>query len=368
MEGERSWCGSLVKMAKGADIGAHGNGISFVPRVGASPSLLLRGVVWKVSLAWSTGLFLCFEILFFSHVLQPSADVKFGSVFSGETVSKGHVSACSELESVELGGFVHTHSETFSVKGPHLFIGLFSYPLVAGANSSGLGLPCVLHLCRTRVLSSSLLLMYVEEEGAQDSSLIMAKDCVMSSRSWCDLDLAAAIDGSLAPLVKSVLAGTCAARWEVAKIQGLLALTYARKVDLFFGRHACLHSSVNGEYKGLFSGKNQEVKVSVLQVLQRTLQVIQKRGCSLHCDHYLLPFGSCMSDACSRVLGSGLHGRNWVPCSSCVRGHSRILMGARIPVCWYLLDPGGLVPGLLWACSGTSDQEYVVCFVDTSQL
>ena len=36
-------------------------------------------------------------------------------------------------------------------------------------------------------------------------------------------------------------------------------------------------------------------------------------------------------------------------------------------------DPGGVVPGLLllvsgilWACSGTSDQ-YVVCFVDTSQ-
>ena len=57
--------------------------------------------------------------------MQPSADVKFGSVFSGETESKGHVSACSELESVELGGFVHTHSETFSVKGPtsvHWFV------------------------------------------------------------------------------------------------------------------------------------------------------------------------------------------------------------------------------------------------------
>ena len=33
----------------------------------------------------------------------------------------------------------------------------------------------------------------------------------MSSRSrWSDLDLAAAIDGTLAPLVKSVLAETCA--------------------------------------------------------------------------------------------------------------------------------------------------------------
>ena len=138
--------------------------------------LLLRGVVWKVSLVWLTGLFLCCGILSFSHVLQPSADVKFGSVFSGETESRGHVSACSELESVALGGFVHTHSETFSVKGPHLFIGLFSYPSVAGANTLGLGLPCVfgplgdwwifvarVHLCRIRALSSSLLLMYVEE-------------------------------------------------------------------------------------------------------------------------------------------------------------------------------------------------------------
>ena len=261
-------------MAKGVDIGARGNGISCVPCVGASPSLLLRGVVWKVSLAWLTGLFLCFGI----SSLQPSADVKCGSVFSGETESKGHVSACSELESVELGGFVHTHSETFSVKGPHLFIGLFSYPLVAGANSLGSVFGPFgdwwmfvtrVHHFRTRALSSSLLLMHVEEEGAQESSLIMAKDCVMSSRSWWG-DLAAAIDGTLAP------AETCAARLGVASIQGVLALTYARNVDLFFGRYACLYTSVNGECKGLFSGKNQEVKVSVLQVLQKTLQVIRE--------------------------------------------------------------------------------------------
>ena len=125
VEGERSWCGSLVKMVKGIDIGAHGNGISFVPRVGASPSLLLRGVVWKVSLAWSAGLFLCFEILFFSHVLQPPADVKFGSVFSGETVSKGHVSACSELESVELGGLcAHSFGDILCEGSPsvHWFV------------------------------------------------------------------------------------------------------------------------------------------------------------------------------------------------------------------------------------------------------
>ena len=71
-------------------------------------------------------------------------------------------------------------------------------------------------LFRTRALSSSLLLMYVEEEG-----------CVMSSRSWW-YDLAAAIDGTFAPVVKSVLAETCAARLEAASIQGVLALTYAR--------------------------------------------------------------------------------------------------------------------------------------------
>ena len=237
MEGERSWFGALVKMAKGVDIGAHGNGISCVPSAGASPSLLLRGVLWKVSLVWLTGFFLCLGILSFSHVLQPSADVKFGSVFSGETKSTGHVSACSELESVELGGFVHTHSETFSVKGSH-HIGLFSYSLGAGADSLGLGLPCVfvplgdwwmlvarVHLFRPRVLSSSLLL--IEEEGAQESSLIMAKGCVMSSRSWWG-DLTAAIDGTFASVVKSVLAETCAARLRAALIQGVLALTYAR--------------------------------------------------------------------------------------------------------------------------------------------
>ena len=252
MEGERSWCGSLVKMAKGVDVRAHGNGFSFVPCVEATPSLLPRGVVWKVSLAWMSGLFLCDGLLFFSHVSQPSADVKFGSVFPGETESNGHVSDCCELESVELGGFAHTHPETISVNSPHLFNGLFSYPLVTGANFLGLGLPCVfgpigdwwmfvasVQQSRTRALLSSLLLMYVEEEGTQESSLMMAKDCVMSSRSrWGDLDLAAAVDGTLAPLIKSVLAETCAARWEVASIQGVLALTYARNVDLgkFFRR------------------------------------------------------------------------------------------------------------------------------------
>ena len=248
--------GALVKMAKGVDIGAHGNGVSCVPCVGASPSLLLRGVLWKVSL--------CLGILSFSHVLQPSADVKFGSVFSGETESKGHVSACSELESVELGGFVHTHSETFSVNGTHL-IGLFSYSLVAGANSLGLGLPCVfvplgdwwmlvarVHLSRSRALSSSLLLMYVEEEGAQESSLTMAKGCVMSSRSWWG-DRAAAIVGTFAPVVKSVLPETCAARLGAAKIHGVLALTYARSwVLLHTGMESSLLHIVNVDFG--FSG------------------------------------------------------------------------------------------------------------------
>ena len=125
------------------------------------------------------------------------------------------------------------------MKGTHL-IGLFSYSLVAGANSLGLGLPCVfeplgdwwilvarVHLSRTRALSSSLLLMYVEEEGAQESSLTVAKGCVMSSRSgWGDR--AAAIVGTFAPVFKSVLAETCAARLGAALIHGVLALTYAR--------------------------------------------------------------------------------------------------------------------------------------------
>ena len=57
-----------------------------------------------------------------------------------------------------------------------------------------------------------------------------------------------------------------------------------------------------------------------------------RRGCSLHCENRVPPCGSCMSDVCSRVLGSGLLCRR-DPSSSCVRRHSHILMGARIPVC-----------------------------------
>ena len=63
-------------------------------------------------------------------------------------------------------------------EGPHLFNGLFSYPVVVGSKFLGLGLPCVfgpigerwmfvarVQPYRTRALLSSLLLIYVEEEG-----------------------------------------------------------------------------------------------------------------------------------------------------------------------------------------------------------
>ena len=67
----------------------------------------------------------------------------------------------------------------------------------------------------------------------------------MSSRSWWG-DLTAAIDGTFAPVVKSVLAETCAARLRAALIQGVLALTYARNwVLLHTGMESSLLHIVN---------------------------------------------------------------------------------------------------------------------------
>ena len=97
-------CGALGKMAKGVDIGAHGNGIFCVSRLGAAPSLLSGLVVLMFALA-----LLLPGSSVISHVSQPSADVKFEtvsealSVFAGETESSGGF--LSSWNVVELGGF-----------------------------------------------------------------------------------------------------------------------------------------------------------------------------------------------------------------------------------------------------------------------
>ena len=89
MEGEHSWCGSPGEMANGVDIGAHGNDIFCVSRLGAAPSLLSGFIVLMLVLA----LLLSASVI--SHVSQPFADMKFGtvpeslSVFDGETESNG---------------------------------------------------------------------------------------------------------------------------------------------------------------------------------------------------------------------------------------------------------------------------------------
>ena len=115
-------CGSLGKMANGVDIGAHGNGVFCVLRLGAAPSLLSGFVALMMVLAPSLSAFVI------SHVSQPSADMKFGTVpeslfvFDGETESNGRFSGLMETFVVELGDFVHSHSEIFSVEGPCEFL------------------------------------------------------------------------------------------------------------------------------------------------------------------------------------------------------------------------------------------------------
>ena len=104
---ERLWkvsglCGSLGKMAKGVDIGAHGNCIFCVSRLGAAPSLLTGLVVLMFALA-----LLLSRSSVISSVSLPSADMKFETVFAGETELSLAVGFFGLVEHVvvELGGF-----------------------------------------------------------------------------------------------------------------------------------------------------------------------------------------------------------------------------------------------------------------------
>ena len=84
-----------------------------------------------------------------------------------------------------------------------------------------------------------------------------------------------------------------------------------------------------------------------------------RRGCSLHRVHWVPPCGSCMSAACSRVLGSGLHCRRFqaAAASECTLAFSwvlvflsvgafLILMGWFLAFCGWFLALCGRVVGL----------------------
>ena len=187
MEGEHSSFGSLGEVANGVDIGAHGNGIFCVSRLGAAPSLLSGFVVLMLALA---------PLLY--HVSQPSADMKFGtvpdalSVFDGETESGGRFSGLVETVVVELGGFVHSHSEIFSVEGPCEFL-VFSLlsilGLVTGINTVAPGMTfvtvshgcwlafgsCVHSSLSSPLWPSFLPLVIFGDTGTQEGSLLMCR-------------------------------------------------------------------------------------------------------------------------------------------------------------------------------------------------
>ena len=132
-------------------------------------------------------------------------------------------------------------------------------------------------------------------------------------------------------LFKSVFAESCAALGRAAVSESVLATLFFEMYRCCYGRHACLHTSCNGECKGKSSGSIQEDKASFLQVLLKTLQVVRD---------------SSMSDDCSRVLVCCFIVRNRVPSSSCVCACSR--------VCGFPFDPGGMSPADSCMCTGTS--------------
>ena len=117
-------------MANGVDIGAHGNGIFCVSRLGAAPSLLSGSVVLVLVVAP----LLSASVI--SHVLQPSADMKFGpcqnhSLYLMVCLSLAVGFLSSWVQSMlSLGGFVLFHSEIVFVEGPCVFL-VFSWYTVA---------------------------------------------------------------------------------------------------------------------------------------------------------------------------------------------------------------------------------------------
>ena len=238
---------------------------------GASPSMLRCSVVSKVALA-----------SLFSHVMQPSASVKFDSVFSGLTEFDGHVSEFQELGSVELESFEHTSMVVFSVEGLLQLDVCFSWSLVGLVDDdicAGFGFRCLTmsagdwmvfyawaHPQCARALPSCLLVVYFEA-GTQESSLLVALHGGVRLRG---MNFAAAM------LFKSVLAESCAALWRAAVSEGVLATLFFGMYRCCYGRHACLHTSCNGECKGKSSGSIQEDKASFLQVLLKTLQVVRE--------------------------------------------------------------------------------------------
>ena len=198
-------------MANGVDIGAHGNGIFCVSRLGAAPSLLSGFVVLMLVLAR----LLSDSVI--SHVSQPSADMKFGtvpeslSVFDGEAESNSRFSGLVETVVVELGDFVHSHSEIFSVEGPCEFLVFSLLPilgLVTGISTFAPGMTFVtvshgcwlaFGSCMHSSLSSSLWLSFLPllisgVTGTQDGSLLMSR-CPCSFLMAGDAGCGAEFDG-----------------------------------------------------------------------------------------------------------------------------------------------------------------------------
>ena len=158
-------------MANGVDVGAHGSGIFCLSRLGAAPSLLSGSVVLVLVVAP----LLSASVI--SHVLQPSADMKFGtvpeslSVFDGESESCGRFSELVGTVDVELGGFLHFHSEIVFVEGPCVFL-VFSWNTVApGMTFVTVSQGCGLAFGSCAYWSSFLPLVVYGVSGTQEGSL-----------------------------------------------------------------------------------------------------------------------------------------------------------------------------------------------------
>ena len=276
VEGEHSWCGLLGEMANGVDIGAHGNGIFCVSRLGAAPSLLSGFVVLMLALAP------LLSASAISHVSQPFADMKFRtvpdalSVFDGETESSGRFTGLVETVVVELGGFVHSHSEIFSVEGPCEFLVFSLLPilgLVTGINTVAPGMTFVtvshgcwlaFGSCVHSSLSSSLWpsflpLVISGVTGTQEGSLLM---------SWCPCSFLTAGDAGCGAEFEGI-------EEEYSVRELAVSCPCAAWLDDGFVRHAGTCTSVNGESKGKSSGTDLEDKVLSLWNVLQSFQVVR---------------------------------------------------------------------------------------------
>ena len=254
-------------------------------RLGAAPSLLSGFVALMMVLAPSLSAFVI------SHVSQPSADMRFGtvpeslSVFDGETESNGRFSGLMETVVVELGDFVHSHSEIFSVEGPCEFLVFSLLPslgLVSGINTvtPGMAFVTVSHGCWLKFgscvhssLPSSLwpsfsLLVVSGVTGTQEEGSLLLSRCPMAGDAGCGAEFEGIEEGYS---VRELAVSCPCAAWS----------------DDGFVRDAGTCTSVNGESKGKSSGKDIGYVVLRLWNVLQSLEVV--------------PIGSA---ACTAFIGS----------------------------------------------------------------